>query len=273
MDDKNITDRDRQAASHQSFFSGIVFDRMETYDASKQNCLTFYESGRSRVGMDLPLANRRSGYPFLLCGRTYTNSELAYNCGAFSLNTPLHIEIQRKLVEERNGFLSRQSAQRLYGEHRREDWEEFQQQWMLYVIWRKCLGNADFRNLLLSLPSDAVLILNNTIYRTDADSRSNLTWGTKNDEQKRVDWNLDFNERHYFILKPEDWEEVKQKRANIHRVGHFVGQNNMGKIMMLCKIALENHIVPPIDFELLRAKKIYLFGELVTFENEEYVED
>ena len=247
MDDKNITDRDRQAASHQSLFDGVVFDR-------------------------IPLANRRSGYPFLLCRRTYTNSELAYNCGAFSLNTPLHIEIQRKLMKERP-FISRQSAQRHYREHIREDWEEFQLQWMFYVIWRKCLGNVDFRNLLLSLPCDAVLIVNNTRYRTDADSRSNLTWGTKNDEQKRVDWNLDFNERHYFILKPEDWEEVKRKRANIHRVGHYVGQNNMGKILQMCKIALENHIIPPIDFELLRAKKIYLFGELVTFENEEYVED
>lgn len=151
MDDKNITDRDRQAASHQSLFDGVVFDRMETYDASKQNCLTFYESGCPRVGINLPLANRRSGYPFLLYGRTYTNSELAYNCGAFSLNTPLHIEIQRKLMEERP-FISRQSAQRHYREHIREDWEEFQLQWMFYVIWRKCLGNADFRNLLLSLP-------------------------------------------------------------------------------------------------------------------------
>lgn len=273
MDDKNITDRARQASSNQSLFDEIVFGRMETYDASKQDCLTFYESGYPRVGINLPLANRRSGYPFLLCERTYTNSELAYNCGAFSLNTPLHIEIQRKLMEERNGFLSRLSAQRHYREHIREDWEEFQLQWMLYVIWRKCLGNADFRNLLLSLPSDAVLILNNTRYRTGDGRWIDLVWGTKNDEQKRVDWNLDFNERHYFILKPEDWEEVKRKRANIQRVGQFVGQNNMGKIMMLCKIALENHIIPPIDFELLRAKKIYLFGELVTFENEEYVED
>lgn len=68
MDDKNITDRDRQAASHQSLFDGVVFDRMETYDASKLNCLTFYESGRVRVGINLPLANRRSGYPFCFVG-------------------------------------------------------------------------------------------------------------------------------------------------------------------------------------------------------------
>lgn len=43
----------------------------------------------------------------------------------------------------------------------------------------------------------------------------------------------------------------------------------MGKILMLCKIALRNNTVPPIDYDLLREKKIYLFGELLTFDKEE----
>ena len=45
-------------------------------------------------------------------------------------------------------------------------------------------------------------------------------------------------------------------------------KNNMGKILMMCKIALQNNTVPPIDYELLRAKKIYLFGKLLTFDGE-----
>ena len=66
-----------------------------------------------------------------------------------------------------------------------------------------------------------------------------------------------------------DEEEGFESAYRITDVGCFVGENNMGKIMMLCKIALRNNTVPPIDYELLREKKIYLFGELLTFDKEE----
>ncbi len=62
---------------------------------------------------------------------------------------------------------------------------------------------------------------------------------------------------------------IAEECGKITDVGCFVGENNMGKILMLCKIALRNNTVPPIDYELLREKKIYLFGELLTFDKEE----
>lgn len=62
---------------------------------------------------------------------------------------------------------------------------------------------------------------------------------------------------------------ISKECGNITNVGSFVGENNMGKILMMCKIALQNNTVPPIDYELLRAKKIYLFGKLLTFDGED----
>ena len=43
----------------------------------------------------------------------------------------------------------------------------------------------------------------------------------------------------------------------------------MGKILKMCQIALRNNVIPPIDYDLLREKKIYLFGELLTFDGED----
>lgn len=43
----------------------------------------------------------------------------------------------------------------------------------------------------------------------------------------------------------------------------------MGKILKMCQISLRNNVIPSIDYDLLREKKIYLFGELLTFDKEE----
>ena len=48
--------------------------------------------------------------------------------------------------------------------------------------------------------------------------------------------------------------------------GVFEGKNFMGKILMLCREALKNDSVPPIDFDLLKSKNIYLLGRKVVFQ-------
>ena len=78
-----------------------------------------------------------------------------------------------------------------------------------------------------------------------------------------------FQAKHAPFLKPEYLEELEKERASIYYVGHFEGQNNMGKVLKLCQIALLNKVTPPIDYDLLREKQIYLFGELLTFDKEE----
>ena len=48
--------------------------------------------------------------------------------------------------------------------------------------------------------------------------------------------------------------------------GSYEGVNCMGKILTICKYCIEHSTEPPIDYELLRSKKIYLLGELLTFD-------
>ena len=79
-----------------------------------------------------------------------------------------------------------------------------------------------------------------------------------------------FSSAAYPTMKKKDLNLlIAEECGKITDVGCFVGENNMGKILMLCKIALRNNTVPPIDYELLRAKKIYLFGKLLTFDGED----
>ena len=270
MDDFTITGDNRPEFSfYQSLFEGIVLGRMETYDASKLNCWAFRRSTDERDGITLSLGNLCGGYSFPFCGHIFPTSESAYLCGEFSLNTPIHAEIQQALLEEKNGFVSKKFIKSKYKEYIREDWGEIRLQWMLYVVWNKCTGNADFRNLLLSLPKDAVIIENSNKVRGRLNGNRDMVWGAKNDELKEFENQLRFQEKHAPFLKPEYLEELEKERANIYYVGRFEGQNNMGKVLKLCQIALLNKVTPPIDYDLLREKKIYLFGELLTFDKEE----
>lgn len=267
MDDYNIIGGNRHNSSYQSLFEGIVLGRMETYDASKLNCWAFRRSTDERDGITLSLGNLCGGYSFPFCGHIFPTSESAYLCGEFSLNTPIHAEIQQALLEEKNGFVSKKFIKSKYKEYIREDWGEIRLQWMLYVVWHKCIGNADFRNLLLSIPDDAVIIEDSTANY----GATCMIWGAKNKELRKA---RRARKKElcaaYPTMKKKDLNLlIAEECGKITDVGCFVGENNMGKILMLCKIALRNNTVPPIDYELLRAKKIYLFGKLLTFDGED----
>ena len=171
------------------------------------------------------------------------------------------------MIAEPNAFLAKKVIKRRNAEHIRQDWEDVRLQWMLYVVWHKCIGNADFRNLLLSIPSDAVIIEDSTANYGATSS----VWGAKNKELRNVRRALKKELiAHHPTMKKKDLNKlISEECGKITDVSSFVGENNMGKILMLCRIALRNNTVPPIDYELLRAKKIYLFGELLTFDREE----
>ena len=270
MDDFKIMGGSRHDSFYQSLFADIVLERMETYDASQLNCWAFRKSRDMRDGITLSLGNLCGGYPFPLCGHNFSTSESAYLCGEFSLNTPMHAEIQRTLLNEKNGFVSKKFVKSKYKEYIREDWEEIRLQWMLYVVWHKCIGNANFRNLLISLPKDAVIIENSNKHRGRSNGHNtDMVWGAKNDLQKELEYELKFADRYGAFLKPEVLEKMEKQRAKMPFIGYYVGQNNMGKILKLCQIALLNHVTPPIDYDLLGEKGIYLFGELLTFDKEE----
>lgn len=121
MNERNISGGNHHNSSYQSLLTDIMLGRMETYDASKLNCWAFRKSIDVRDGITLSLGNLCGGYPFPFCGHTFPTSEAAYLCGEFSLNTPMHTEIQQVLLAEKNGFVSKKFIKNKYKEYIREN--------------------------------------------------------------------------------------------------------------------------------------------------------
>ena len=246
-----------------SRFSYGDFVREEAYNASSQICYAFRRGTDERNGIVLSLGNMVSGYPFILDGVRFHNSECAYIAGAFSDGTEEHLSLQERLAECANGYMAKKSIRKPYEALKRADWESFNVQWMLYVVWTKCLGNADFRKVLLSLPVDAVIIEDSTFQN----GRTATVWGTKNVELKGRLNLLKKELKAKGMTKAAIKRELDAKRlGEWATVGMFRGKNVMGKILMACRDALRNGSEPQIDYTLLREKRINLLGHLLIFE-------
>ena len=135
-------------------------------------------------------------------------------------------------------------------------------QWMLYVVWQKCVDNPDFRRLLLSLPSDAVIIEDSTFQA----GRTATVWGTRNAELKaklnELKKSLQAKGMSKAAIKRE---QDRMRLGEWSKVGVFEGMNIMGKILMACREALVNDLEPDIDYDLLRSKHIHLLGKELRF--------
>jgi len=240
----------------------LAFSDVEAYNASTQNCYAFRHGYDVRQGLSLSLGNMVRGYGFDLQGIHFNNSECAYIAGAFSDSTDEHLAIQRRLVACDNGYAAKKTIRKPHDNEKRADWETFNVEWMKYVVWQKCLGNEDFRRLLLSFPQNAVIIEDSTFQR----GRTATLWGTRNDELKKR-----LNALHK-ELKAQGMckaaikrEQDKMRLGEWATVGLFVGQNLMGKILMACKEALEYGSEPSIDYALLNGKRINILGKEVSF--------
>lgn len=244
--------------------NSIILDRVEAYDASTLNCYAFRRGTDSVEGHSLALGNMVSGFPFDIEGVTFQNSECAYIAGMFSDDADNHHELQEALQVEINGFMAKKKIRRFNENKKRADWEEFNVQWMLYCVWCKVVGNADFREMLLAIPSDATIIEDSTFQN----GATAAVWGTKNVTQRRLI--TDYKKQ----LEADGNSKATIKRAcdekrlgEWRKQGVFKGKNLMGKILMLCRDAVLHNTTPDIDLGLLRSKHIYLFGKLLTFDN------
>ena len=131
-------------------FEEIVLDRVETYDATVQNCWSFRNAGDVRDGVVLDLGNMVSGYEFDMLGQHFLNSEAAYIAGAYSLEGGQYADIQRMLSTWDNGYTAKAVFRKQHNEYTRlirQDWTQFNIQWMLLVIWEKCKSNSAFRDI------------------------------------------------------------------------------------------------------------------------------
>ena len=240
----------------------LAFSDVEAYNASTQNCYAFRHGYDVRQGLSLSLGNMVRGYGFDLQGIHFNNSECAYIAGAFSDSTDEHLAIQRRLVACDNGYAAKKTLRKPHDNEKRADWETFNVEWMKYVVWQKCLGNEDFRGLLLSFPKNAVIIEDCTFQK----GSTATVWGTRNDELKKRLNHLRKELKAQGMCKAAiKREQDRMRLGEWATVGQFVGQNLMGKILMACKEAFEYGHEPSIDYALLNSKHINVLGKELSF--------
>ena len=239
-----------------------AFSDVEAYNASTLNCYAFRHGYDVKAGLSLSLGNMVRGYGFDLQGIHFHNSECAYIAGAFSEGTDTHLAIQRQLMACDNGYAAKKTIRKSHDNEKRADWVTFNVEWMKYVVWQKCLGNEDFRGLLLSFPKNAVIIEDSTFQK----GSTATVWGTRNDELKKRLNHLRKELKAQGMCKAAiKREQDKMRLGEWATVGLFVGQNLMGKILMACKEALEYGSEPNIDYALLNSKHINILGKKLSF--------
>ena len=239
--------------------------KLEKYDTSKIYTWSFRKSDDEKEEIQNDLGNMCHGYPFSIYGEQFLNSECAYISGMFSQNTPKAIEIQRELQKSDNGYEAKKAIRRKYEQVglARADWNSFNVHWMLYVVWQKVLQNKIFTDKLKKIPSYALIVENSTFQNGETAT----FWGMRNEAIKEA---IPIFEKAVevegFTNKKKDMDKAKMEARNkVNHIGTWEGVNCMGKILTICKHCLEEGKEPPIDYDLLRSKHIYLKGRLLTF--------
>lgn len=270
-----INEQNRKAIKRAgaSYTFDLNFDTIQSHDTTQVDCWAFKTSKDTKGGITLDLGNQCSGYPFTMNGHTFHTSESAYLCGQFSNNTAQCQEVQQRLLRETNGYAAKKYIKNSHKELIRDDWDSFRAEWMMYVIWSKCKDNRAFAEKLMQIPREAVIIENSTTVHEG----TNVYWGCINQEIEQardkvakyveIKYNNDLRLGKFRKRDINLEEAIQSARDEIQHIGTFSnGRNYMGKILKRCQLALLDGIEPQINYELLRSKQIYLFGELLRFD-------
>lgn len=242
----------------QTEISNLVLSREEIYKASPR-IWSFKHTDDVVNGINLNLSNMVSAYPFEYGGYHWKDSERLYLCGEFSENTDRHNEIQQRLVKSVSGLAAKVFVKSPNKRHVRSDFPSFRLQWMLYVVWQKCKGNADFRKLLMQVPDDVTLVENTT---TDKGGTAEV-WGCRNRElvDYRKSLAAEITRANPNMKKKHLKHLINVETNKVDSIGEWRGQNNIGKILMICRDCLIHGTEPEIDYELLTRANIYILGE------------
>lgn len=238
----------------------IQLFKEEKYDASVTRIESFRHGDDIVEGRDFTLGNMCSDYPFEMNGIHFNNSESAYIAGGFSYDTEEHYNIQKQLTINTNGFQAKKEYRsNLYKWLFRSDWETFNVQWMLYVVWCKTTSNKAFSELLRSVPDDTMIVENST----GMSNPTSWVWGCHNDYLEKV---RDAKVELYKINHPKaKKQELNIERNRWNNLGVWEGKNIMGKILKICSICIKHSVEPPIDYDVLNNAKITLLGQALTF--------
>ena len=241
----------------------LVFDRTEVYDPKTQRIWCFKHVDDIVEGLKLDLGNMVSTYPFEVNGKMWRSSEELYLSGEFSYDTAEHLAIQHELRSAKSPYAAKRFIKGKHKKEVRADFDSFRTQWMLWVVWQKCKGNEDFRQKLLSIPKDVILVEETT---TDTGGSAQI-WGCSNRElvKARKEKEAEIKAIFAHLPKKELALRINIETNAIREVGLFTGQNNIGKILMICRQCLIDNAEPKIDLELLASKAIHILGHRLHF--------
>jgi predicted NAD-dependent protein-ADP-ribosyltransferase YbiA (DUF1768 family) len=238
-------------------------EEAEQYDSSKNLCYAFRRSEDLRKDVNIPFGNMNQGFPFTMNGIGFHTSESAYICGLFSDGTDRHIKIQKELIAVKNGYDAKKSIRQKYQVIGRADWEEFNVEWMLYVVWNKAKGNEEFRQILLSVPDNAIII-EDVSFQPVKTKDTSAFWGCRNEKEKEFEKKVS---KYISLMKlTVNKDQIIDGYMNdFCNAGVFIGHNTMGKILMIVRRCLLDGTEPDIDYDLLNRKNIHLLGQRLTF--------
>ena len=240
----------------------IILGQEEVYPATP-NVWSFKKVDDIVNGVNLRLSNMAGGFPFEFNGTTWKDSERLYLCGEYSNDTEKHRFIQQELLSAVSGYAAKRFVKAKYRKEVRADFPTFRLQWMLFCVWQKCKANHDFQRLLLSIPDDVTLVENTT---TDKWESAEI-WGCKNQElySKRVILEKALTQCYQNLSKREMSTLINLETNKVNDIGEWRGQNNIGKILMICRDCIIEKIEPSIDYNLLKRSNINLLGKILTF--------
>ncbi len=235
----------------------------ETYDCQILNVWPYNKVTDIIDGIQLSLSNMAGGYPFIFNGVEFHSNEILYLLGEFSENIEAHKYIQEQMQTFKSGFAAKMFIKNKYKEYIRKDFKEFRLDWMIYVVWQKCLNNKNFVQKLLSIPDDVILIEDTTKNK----SQTKLFWGASNTEliNKRQEKEDEIKNSSKYRTKKELNQKISIEINKIRNIGVYTGQNNMGKILMLCRKCLKQNTTPPFNKKMLNNKHIYINNQLLIF--------
>ena len=173
------------------------------------------------------------------------------------------MDVQHVLLGATSGYAAKHFGKARFLRLVRPDFKSFRLQWMLFVVWQKCKDNADFRRLLLSISEEAILVENTT---TDTGGSSEI-WGCKNPalHLARLALENELTERHQDMKCKELELLINIETNKVNSIGQWKGQNNIGKILMICRDCLTRGKEPEIDYDLLDRAEIHLLGNKIIF--------
>lgn len=236
--------------------------RDEKYDTSKHCCVAFRRKNDLCKGMSVPFGNMNGGYPYTMNGIEFPTSEHAYIFGIFSHNTPEHIALQEELLREQSGYNAKRGIRNTHKSQWRNDWSDFNLEWMLYCVWQKAMNCEAFRKLLMAIPQGTTII-EDVSFKHYEEGGADF-WGARNAEKKEFGKLARKYAKALNLKTKRARDEVENRLLwDYCNVGVYEGKNVMGKILMIIKDCLHNETEPDIDYDLLRSKNIHFLGKRI----------